>query len=229
MLYVCHGSNYESIQEKIRSIGDTTHIERFDARGLSYDTLDGYIGGSLFGDKSVVVLDGCYTDYYVGRGITDRLEAMQQSSNMFILTERSLNKEELQPLEKAGGEITKHTLGQENDRRTFNTFILADNYLDRDVKQLWVNYHKALRTGSAPEQLHGLLWWQIVNAIVITEEGANPGLKEFPYKKIKNKSSDLSLSQLYHDARELVDVLHKARNGEGELERLLEEWIVTMT
>ncbi len=117
----------------------------------------------------------------------------------------------------------KETLDQ------FNNFALADAFLARDRRRLWLLLQAARRASVPAEEIIGVLWWQIklVRLAAQTATAAEAGVKEYPYKKAKQALRSFPLPEVEQSARRLLTLYHDARRGRVDLDLALESWVLT--
>ena len=224
MLHVVVGNDFE----KIKSIVDkhVGKLERvlFSSDELAYDVIDGHISSSgLFNEPQAIVLKETLPDH--AEFIIDRSESMSSSDNIFIIIEPKILKKERTKLEKHAKSYSEYMLTAKKvqDNSLFN---LADLLGKKDKKNLWFGFRQAIEDGKQPEEIHGILWWQIKTLLLIQNSTTNPGLHPFVFNKNKKAAENFSANELHCLSKNLVDVYHKARMGEIEMEYGIEKFIL---
>jgi len=109
-----------------------------------------------------------------------------------------------------------------------SVFELTDAFALGDRKNAWILYRKLVESGSAAEEIHGALSWQ-ARAMVLASKAKTAeeaGLKPFVYSKAKRAASKMTVEQTEEISRELVKILHTSRMGGGDLEDLLEVFLL---
>lgn len=224
MLHVVVGNDFE----KIKSIVDTHvgKLERvlFSSDELAYDVIDGHISSSgLFNQPQAIILKEVLADHT--EFIIDRAESMSSSDNVFIITEPKILKKERTKLEKHAKSYSEYTLTEKKSQDN-SLFNLADLLGKKDKKNLWLGFRQAIENGKQPEEVHGILWWQIKTLLLIQNSTTNPGLHPFVYNKNKKAAENFSPHELRNLLKSLVDVYHKARMGEIDMEYGIEKFIL---
>ena len=194
MLYLLHGTDTKKAREKLRSLVDKLLSKqpdagyfRFDSDSFEADTLAEHISGQgLFSKRSIVVLDNVFVNTEAKELVLERVKDIADSENIFVLLEESLDKKTLGKLERYAekAQVFDQQPTTNNQRQKFNIFSLTDALGNRDSRKLWTLYQRALRSGSVPEELHGILFWQ-VKAMLLVTRGSTNGLKPFVISKAR--------------------------------------------
>ena len=185
-------------------------------------------GASLFSDAQAALLDTLSEggiDMFTE--IMDQLDLLEQSANHFVIIEGALKAPERKLLEKFATEVKE--ISKEKEEK-FNTFQMADALLARDKKSLWLLLMEAFRNGSSPEEVIGILFWQL-KALRLAERGkdeAETGLKPFVYGKAKRALSKFKPGELDRLSEELLTVYHDGHLGKHDIALALEKWVLTI-
>ncbi len=134
----------------------------------------------------------------------ETLKALSESKHLFIIEIES-GADMARAVEKVGGKVVK--VKAPPKEKTFEVFSLATALGKKDKKALWLLYREALDGGVEPEALIGILAWKARQMLGIK------GVKDTAARKL---------------SRDLVCLYHDSRRGAGELELLLERFILTM-
>ena len=239
MLYILHGGDFKKRGGKLNeliafSLGkkpNTAFLKVGADNFGSYDLDELSLGQGLFEQKCVVVLDGLFGDAEAREVLLKKLPELADSKNVFVVNERTLGKGDLSAL-KTHAEKTQDFLEEEKFVKTdFNIFSLADAVGGRDKKRAWTLYLRALSRGFEPEEIHGTIFWQVKNMLLV--KGArNPtaettGLKPFVLSKAKLSCENYSKEELRKFSSHLVSLYHDSHRGLGDfsvgLEKLLLE------
>lgn len=154
------------------------------------------------------------------------LKEFKESENIFILTEGDLNKKELTKLEKFADKVWE-SVGKKKEEVRENIFGITNYLLARDKKNLWIEFQK-LKTKFAMEEIHGTLFWAFKNILIASraKSADEAGLKPFVYSNAKRAAEKFSPEELDEKFWELTKLLGDSRRGEGELEVLVERWVL---
>jgi hypothetical protein len=109
--------------------------------------------------------------------------------------------------------------------REFNVFALTNALGERDKREAWVLYQKALAAGITAEEIFFKIMWQVKSMLLAdrTKTAEEADMKDFPYKKAKSFLKNFKAGELEKLSEDLVIGYHKARRGEGEIETLVEK------
>ena len=100
--------------------------------------------------------------------------------------------------------------------------------LQRDPKKLWTLYRKAISSGFAPDQIHGVLWWQMksVAAAINSKSADEAGLKPFVFSKSKRALDKFSKEEIENLLSKLLSIYHNSRMGKINMEYELESFVL---
>lgn len=184
-------------------------------------------GVSLFGGAQTYVLDMPSDDSTFFGAMMETASMLQNSVNTFVVIEGALLADSKKKLSKYAEPFEEYKGGKVE---WFNSFSLADALAKKDKKQLWVLWHTALLNGISPEEISGILWWQL-KTLRLARIGTNAeavGLKDFPYQKAKRALAKFSEGELEQLSRELLQLIHDSRLGRQDIGVSLERWILTI-
>lgn len=109
-----------------------------------------------------------------------------------------------------------------------NVFALTDAFTAGDRKRAWVTYRTLVESGVEPEEVHGALAWSVRSMVLAakTKSAAEAGMKDYPYRKAKSAVQKIGLPKAEALSTELVDLYHHSRMGRGDLEELVEVFLL---
>lgn len=234
MIYLFYGTDRNKALSKALSIIETKIEQKPDAVVFKVDAftvnknllieLSGSQG--LFEQKYIVHLKDVLSDEVSKEVVFSFLKDLKESDNIFIITDGSLLKKDLVKLEKHTEKMWEHVLKEKIEVKE-NIFSITNYLLVRDKKNLWIEYQK-LRKTFAPEEIHGTLFWCFKNMLLAakSKDIQETGLKPFVYSNSKKASLKFSLEEMEMKFWELTKLLGDSRRGEGELDVLLEMWVL---
>lgn len=235
MLYILHGSDFQKRNTKLRQLlsglekkRPNAELFKLESENMSAARLEELCGGQgLFDSKYVVQIDQVMDSAEQRDLVLEYAKTLGESENVFLLIENELNKTTLKKLEKHAERVEEFSK-KGPVKKEFNTFGLADALGKRDRRGLWVEFEKALRALKEPEEIHGILFWQLKSIALAqqTTSSDEAGMKDFPYKKAKGFTRNFSEDELYALLGDLVERYHLARRGEGTLETQLEQFVL---
>ncbi|HEY0221136.1 MAG TPA: hypothetical protein VGC58_02845, partial [Candidatus Paceibacterota bacterium] len=233
MFYVVYGKDTIKSRKKLHELLQLAKKKRPEAEVFKLTTenwsegqLDELlVSRGLFEQKYTTVLDGLFENKEIKNFIIDRLPEMKESEQIFLCLERDIDATSLKKIEKYAEKVQEFTK-TDNTKPDFNIFSVASGLVERDRKRLWVSYLEALEKGSAPEEIHGIFFWQIKNMILASRcsSQSETGLSPFVYKNALSGSRKYKTEELLEKSSSLVEMTHKVRSGKGDMDTMLEKW-----
>jgi DNA polymerase III delta subunit len=238
MIYFIHGDTQKGFK-KASQLVDSMLAKKPDAEvfkisteNFSENKLQELIGGqSLFSKKYIVQMSRILEDEAYGDVLLKNLKEVAESENIFVWVEEKIKAPALKKIEKVSEKIQEYKLADSKkagrEAGDFNTFALADAFGQRDKKKLWTLYVEALKN-SAPEEIHGILWWQLKSMILSVKSGSasEVGMKDFPYNKAKRFAKNFTADELQDLSDEMIAIYHESRRGGSDLGIRLEKFLL---
>ena len=112
----------------------------------------------------------------------------------------------------------------------FNIFSITEALAERDKKNAWILYQKALGAGLTPEEVFWKLVWQVKSLMLAsrTKTAEEAGMKSYPYSKAKSALRNWKEGELENLSRKLVVGYHACRLGEEEMETFVEKVLLSL-
>ncbi len=109
-----------------------------------------------------------------------------------------------------------------------SVFALTDAFTAGDRKRAWVTYRTLVESGVEPEEVHGALAWSVRGMVLAakTKSAVEAGMKDYPYRKAKSAVQKIGLPKAEALSAELVALYHNSRMGRGDLEDLVEIFLL---
>ncbi|PIP86973.1 hypothetical protein COW81_02730 [Candidatus Campbellbacteria bacterium CG22_combo_CG10-13_8_21_14_all_36_13] len=237
MLYLLYGTDFKKTRKNLHTLTGALLKRKPDANvftlnpeNFSLGGLETYIEGQgLFSEKYIVVLDSCMEDKSAKETIIQKVKEIKESEHVFVIIEEKIDATTLKKLEKYS-EKSQIYEEKQNKKKDTSFFVIADAFGSRDKKRLWVEYEKAIKKGASAEELHGIILWQIKSMIIARDsiDINDSGLKPFIYNKAKGFLRNFKGDDLDNIYKQLVEVYHEARRGNGVLEERIEEVILSI-
>ena len=235
MIYLLFGTDTHLARKKLHELLALAEKKRPDAElfklttenwsEAQFDEL--LVSQGLFEHKYTVVLDNIFEKKDSKAYVLDKLEEMKNSDQIFLILEGGVDAASLKRLEKFSVK-TQQFDKPEGKKPYFNVFAITDGLLEKDKRKLWVDYIESLKKGSAPEEIHGLFFWQVKNMILASRASSQTetGLSPFVYKNGLRGSRNYQLDKLMDMSSELVEMTHRVRTGKGDMDVMLEKWVL---
>ncbi|MEN9413532.1 MAG: hypothetical protein RLZZ342_619 [Candidatus Parcubacteria bacterium] len=161
MIYLFSGTDRNKAREALeRVIANTTGtIVRVTDAHTPADISAALGGSGLFGGVRVVVLDSLFSsrEGESKEVLVRELPGMKESTDTFLIFEGALDAATRKLLEKFAHTSERFDVVKVAEDKTI--FKLADALQTGDKKALWVGLMREYAKGSAPEAVHGLLFW----------------------------------------------------------------------
>lgn len=232
MLYVIYGSDTEKARDKFGALVSSLQKKKPDAELFQFDSdnvdigkIDALVEGQgLFEQKYIVTLLRCLDE-----SLLDRAKELGQSENVFLMFEETLSAKDKKKLEKYAQKIEEHARAKQI-KQEFNVFAMTDALGKRDKKTLWKLYQEALRAGKTPEEIHGVLLWQLKALMSAEKEKSakDAGLKPFVYSKTQGFLRNFKENEVAETTACFIDLYHEARQGKQDFELGLEKAILSL-
>jgi DNA polymerase III delta subunit len=234
MIYFLYGTDTHKARKKLHELLDLAQKKRPGAELFKITTENWSEGGleelinsqGLFEKKYTVVLDNLFEKKEVKEFVLDKIEDLQKSEQIFLILEGGVTADVLKKFEKYSEKVQNFEKLEKKER--FNIFGVTDGLLQKDKKKLWISYLNALSNGAEEEELHGIFFWQVKNMILVSKASSQneTGLAPFPYKNALSGSRNYKTDELKQMSSDLVEMTHRVRTGEGDLDIMLEKWIL---
>ncbi|MBI4155856.1 MAG: hypothetical protein HY507_01320 [Candidatus Zambryskibacteria bacterium] len=214
MLYFLHGTDTHKARKKLHELLDLAEKKRPGAEIFKLTTENWsegqfdelIIARGLFESKYTVILDNLFERKDIKDFILNRLKRLADSEQIFLQLEGKLDVPTLKKIEKSAKQVQEFKKPESVKNRAFNIFSITDSLVKKDKKRLWISYIDLLSKGAGAEEMHGILFWKVKTMIL-------NGVRTYSLEELRSMSS------------QLVNMTHRVRQGEGELEIMLEKWI----
>ncbi len=238
MLSVFHGTDRDKVNDaaakRLGAFLKTNKEAEVFALGdenFSESELERHIGSvGLFSGAHAVVISYLLAHEEYGEILADHLASLAESENLFILKEGKLlvaNKKLVEKRANESKEFSEKTAPHKPDFKNFPIFDLANSLGMRDKKNLWLGYQKAVQQGVAPEEIHGVLMWQVRTMLQVFA-GATDDIKPFVLGKAKTFLTKYSPTEAKDLSFKLISLYHDSRRGLVDFEKELEKIILSL-
>jgi len=226
MLYLIYGTNFKKSREKTKNLIDSLIIKKpnanlFKLNNENFDELiieEALKGRGLFENKYIIFLDKILDDEKSKEFILERIKQISESDNIFVLLEEKIDKKTFAKLEKKAQKIQFFDDGETKKNERPKPFTLTNALGKRDRKGAWGEYQKILKNGLVPEEIHGILFWQIKTMLLAgsSKNSDEAGLNPFVFKKSKEFCKNYSNEEIKKMSSRIVSMYHEIRRGEIE-------------
>lgn len=205
---------------------------------IAADTIDGTtaIAGelatlvdaqSLFGGIESYIIDTPSANTEFETEVLSHMKNMAESKNVFVILESGLLAAARKKYERHASEVAEYA-AEKAER--FNTFAMADALAKRDKKNLWVLLEEARMAGLRPEEITGMLWWQLksLRLAAVSSTAVEAGMKEYPFKKAKGALRNFQAGEVEKLSQSLLKLYHDGHQGIRDMDLALEEWVLSV-
>jgi DNA polymerase III delta subunit len=237
MIYFLYGKDTIKSRKKLHELLDFAKKKRPDAELFKINTENWsepqmdelLVSQGLFDEKYTVVLDNLFEKKDIKSFILDKLDLMAESEQLFLMLETSVDAPSLKKIEKFAKQVQEFAI-KEEFKKEYNIFSVTNGILERDKRKLWVSYIDSLNKGFAPEEIHGIFFWQIKNMIIASREKsqAETGLSPFVYKNALTGARKYKTEELTLMSNNLLSIIHNVRTGNGDIDIMLEKWVLSI-
>jgi len=198
----------------------------FDSLNFSVDAVrEALETPSLFGGENTITLTYLLDDFH--DEVFELLEQYTDTPNTITIREREVSAADEKKLTKLGATILGKAVVKKPVSE-FNIWKLTDALLARDKKQAWLLYREAIDMGTAPEEIGGILWWQMKTLLLVAREGNPADVKPFAVTKAKRALQKYSTEDLAQLSKKLLAAIHEPRAGNGKAEETLEAFVLSL-
>lgn len=234
MIHLFYGNDIDSRKKAMLGVLKSFKDEPFKIEGSRFEKgmLEDLIGSSgLFSKKLAVILENAFSSSSEEKYLLGRMQDMADSDNIFIFLEEKIDAETVKKIKKFAEDVKNFKLEAKNAGPKFNTFALADALGRRDKKSLWVGITKAFEERIAPEEIVGILFWQVkslilANSVKNEKEAEEAGLKPFVYQKAKAFAKNYKEDKLKELAGKLAFLLPETRRKSADSAMALERLVL---
>jgi len=241
MIYFLYGSDTAKVREKLNALTGAMTAKKPDAAFFKIDA-DNFsearfdelvLGQGLFEQKYIIAVDGVFEKKDAKDFIFEKLEEIGRSDNIFIFLENKIVKADISKIKKYAEKVLEFEKKEPDTKEEkFNVFSLTDAIGRRDRKSAWVVFQEAVFSGLSPEELHGTIFWQIKNILLVkrsTETTASVlGMKPFVFNKTTSFAKNFSEGELKNMISDLVSMYHNARKSGTLLEVHMERFVLSI-
>ena len=148
-------------------------------------------GGGMFFGARVVVLEGIFACEEMRERALNQVAALTASADHFFFFEEKIDAATRRQLEKYATKCENFDMPKKADKSS-SIFALGNALRARNKKNLWVSYQRELLAESAPEAIHGVLFWAAKQQLLSARSDG---------ERIHSKKLVGILTKLPHEAR----------------------------
>ena len=211
MLFLYTGTDRVKARKEMDSqvkkvAGSTARVVHISDVNSEADVEAAFSGGGMFAERRVVVLDGILLNDVLRERVIAALTVLRSSTEPFFILEEKPDADTRKRLEKYAEQSERFDAPAK--KRDNSIFELANALRAGGKRQLWLGLQREYAKGSAPEAVHGILFWAVKDMLLKARSER---------ERERAKKLIAELAQLPHEAR---------RRGE-DLEYALERFTLS--
>jgi len=236
MLYIFYGTDHKKSGDKARMLVDSLRTKKPDASYVEINSenwnpslIEENVGGQgLFSNKYIVFLNRVATEEDRVEKMVEMMKDMQESTNIFIVSEGKANAELKKAFEKYGEKVVVTDEVEKSVKKEFNIFSLADAIGNRDRFKAWSIYREAVGNGLESESILGTIFWQLKSMILASEakSASEAGLNPFVFSKAKKGCGNYKEGELKVLLKKFLELYHDGHRGIVNLELGIEKMLL---
>jgi len=186
-------------------------------------------GQSLFLNKHIVASRRLSEDETVSKFVIENIEAIAESSSVFLFYEPDGNNELAKALTKHAKEVKTFDQKMVVDQ-AFNIFAFTNDLGARDRERLWLDYHRALRAKVEPLDVFWKLLWQVKSMIIASraQDITKTELKPAVAARAARASRNFKPEELTAMLTELTAMYHETFLKSDDFNFRLEKFILSV-
>src|SRR3989338_7960786 len=243
MFYFLYGEDGDKARKKAHDVIEGLVKKRpkasffkDDGENFNLGKLTEFIGGQgLFDNKQIVFLDNILEDKEIKEAVLDKIIEIKESPNAFVFLEKKADKATLGKMEKSAEKVQEFKVAGDvgfsgKSVNKFDVFSLTDVFGRRDKKNLWALYQEALSQNISPEEINGILFWQLKSMLVasLSKDANESGLKPYVFQKAKTFARNYTEDEMKKMSSVFVSVYHDSRRGIHDFDIALERFILSI-
>lgn len=235
MIYFIYGEDLKKARGKMHEILQTLSNKRPNSEIFKINSENWNVGNfeelissqGLFEKKYIVLLDNLFEKKEAGDFISKNISEMKLSDHWFLILEGKIDKKNIDKISKFSYK-TQQFIEQNKKNDYSEVFGVSDKLFYRNKKDLWVGLMDLFSKNVSAEEIHGIFFWAVKNMMIVSQSGGqkNSGLTSFQYNKAISGSKNYRVEELKKMITDLVSITHKVRSGGGDLDIMLEKWVL---
>ncbi len=213
--------------EQLRALSPAATAHYFD--DVLFDigsALDAFTAENLFGGENILYFDGIL-DHPDGESFYRTI--LKETSHSVIIREIAPSKDLKAFLERLG-RAKEYPLAKKSERR-IDSFPIVNALSRKDKKASWVEFERVRRAGISMEEVHGTIFWGVRTLLLVSmldkQTALRVGVKEASYRSYFPLTKNFTVTELKDKLTTLKSIYHKGHRGEGVLEEMLEQYILS--
>ncbi len=239
MIIFIYGDDTKKVREKTTATVDGLLLKQKDASIFKIDASNWSLeyvkellnAQGLFLPKYIITFNFISENKEFFAEMLDLLKEMKSAEHICIIAEGDItekNKEKIKKLATKSQEFNINKI--EVKKQEAPTFAFATSFANREFQKTERYLNKLLDLKMVPEEIHGVLWWQMksVKLASMAQSAVGAGLNPFVFKNAKSASEKWNPEDLDQVLNSLFEMYHQAHRGKidfyNAIERLVVRW-----
>lgn len=234
MIHCFFGEDTQKARQAARELFEQLRNDNKSATASYFDDVlfdisaatDAFTSENLFGGQNILYFDGILEH---ADGETFYRTILQKTEHDVIIREVAPSKDLLAFFERLG--VVKLFPLQKRFEKRVDSFPVANALGARDKRASWVEFEKVRRSGAAMEEIHGTIFWayktMLITRLLDKKDALRSGVKDTSYRTYNAHAQGYTIDELKDKILLLKDIYHKGHRGEGEIEDMLEQFILS--
>ncbi len=242
MILFIYGDDVKKVKEKVTATVDALLIKQKDASVFKIEAgswkseyaQELLNAQGLFLSKYVIVFNFISENKEAFSELLDLLPLMKSADHVCIIAEGNIAEKNKEKIKKAAQKsqelLLKKAPNKDFQKNEVPTFAFAMSFANREFQKTENYFHALLDLKLAPEEVHGVLWWQMKSIKLASAAQSAVGADLSPYVFKNAKSSSLKwnpddLDQVLNSLFEMYHLAHRGRiDFYNTIERLIVRW-----
>ena len=244
MLYFTYGTDKDKVRIRHKDIINKLLAKKPDATLVSFNdenltetALEECLGGQgLFESRFIVEIDRVISDMEQKNILYKWAGEISDSKNIFVWREEKVDIKTLRLVEEKATKVQKFgdtvKVSYFDKKNGFSIFDLGNALGKKDKKSLWVLFQKSRIHNSSPEEVHGMLHWQVRTILAVLSfpksSALQLGMKSNVYNNANSYARNYTKSEIRGVSKKLLEIYYDSRAGGDVLDIALEKFILSL-
>lgn len=239
MILFIYGDDTKKVREKTTATVDVLLLKQKEASVFKINNENwnlNYVkeileSQSLFVPKSIIVFNFISENKDNFTELLDVLKEVKSTEHICIIAEGDVTEKNKEKIKKIAAKSQEFNLNKIIEKKPeAPTFAFATSFANREFQRTEKQLHTLLDLKLVPEEIHGVLWWQMksVKLASMAQSAVGAGLNPFVFKNAKSASLKWNPEDLDQVLNSLFEMYHQAHRGKidfyNAIERLVVRW-----
>lgn len=239
MIIFIYGDDTKKVREKTTTTVDALLAKQKDASIFKIDASNwslGYIeellnAQGLFLPKYIITFNFISENKEFFTEMLGLLKEIKSAEHICIIAEGDITEKNKEKIKKLSTKFQEFNIKKvEVKKQEPPTFAFATSFANREFQKTEKYLNTLLGLKLAPEEIHGVLWWQMKSVMLSSkaQSAVGAGLNPYVFKNAKSASEKWNPGDLDQVLNSLFEMYHQAHRGKVDfynaIERLVVRW-----